>query len=154
MRILAIIAVLLSPVLASADQADAWLAFCRTGSVSTAVTLDTFLCFQPIVADNNDETPIIDTTECTNGVDVWMFDDVDGDGLNVCTVAWQAEFCPANSAIDTNAERDAACAPLLGIMPLAGDDQESNLKVNRLRFTAGGAGVNPTGCRIEVRCGD
>lgn len=135
------------------DQADSWLRNCQAGATAASVSPSAFVCFTPAAADNNDETPILNTTACTNGADIFLFDDVNGTGT-VCTVAWQPEMCPTSAAVDTQAERDLACAPIPGVAAMSADDAELNIGVMRLRMAAGGAGLNPTSCRIEVRCSD
>lgn len=133
-------------------QTSSWTKNCQTGSTTKQVTPGTTACYSSTGAGLEAASPVLDATNCEN-VDIFMFDDFDGDGASVCTVVYEVQMCPPGAnELATDALKNAACVQLPGTTDLTGDDVESDFAAHFLRVVGQGAGANPTACRIVVKC--
>lgn len=129
----------------------AWTESCRTSKPTTALSPGEYACLDPTA--NDDVSTILGVGICEN-IDVFHFDDKNGDAT-VSTTTWEIEGCPfGESQSQTAAGRNAACEILSGTAALSGDDVESNLAGIFIRVKGDGAGANPEDSRIMVKCAE
>jgi hypothetical protein len=140
--------------LAQPAQVGTWARACQPGSIANSVQGGSWVCYTPAAgASVESASPILDLSGCEN-VDLFMWDDFDGDAT-VCTVSWDIESCPPGAnALTTDALKNAACNTLPGTAALSGDDVESNLAALFLRVHGLAAGANIDSCRIAVKCAE
>jgi hypothetical protein len=134
-------------------QTGSWLRGCQAGQTSASVTPGQFVCYLPAAGSaNNVSSPIVDVTACES-FDLYLSDDRDGDGGADCTIPWIVETCPVSAAVDTDAERDAACAVMDDVSNLSSTNRdEVNLGAARVRVTGAGSGTAPEDCQVELKC--
>ena len=154
--ILGLVGALVAPVVVFAVPAQVanWSRACQTGSTTKNLEGGSFACYTPAVgASLESASPILDTSDCEN-IDVFLWDDFDGDGTS-CTVTWAVQGCPPGaSALATDALKNAACNTLTGVANLSGDDVKSNLAAQYVRVVGQAAGAAIDSCRIVVKCAE
>jgi len=132
-------------------QTSNWSRACQANSITKNVMPGTVACYRSTGAGLEAASPILDATNCEN-VDVFMFDDPDGDAT-ACTNVIEIQMCPPGAnELATDALKNAACTQLPGTTDLTGDDVESNLAAQYLRVIGTAVGANPTECLIVVKC--
>lgn len=136
---------------AAPAQSGSWTLHCGN-PVTSSPRGSNLYCYTPASGAGLEvATPILDVSHCEN-VDVFHFDDFDGDAT-ACTVGWDIESCPPGAnTLATDALKNAACNSLQGATSLSGDDVESNLAGSHLRFHGLNAGTNITSCQIVLKC--
>lgn len=138
--------------LAAPAQVGSWTRGCQTGQTITSLVGASVACYTPAAsASLESASPILYVGNCEN-IDVFMWDDYDGDGT-ACTVTWTIDGCPPGTdRLSNDSAKNAACNTLQGAASLSGDDVESNLAAVYVRVHGENAGANIDSCRIEVKC--
>lgn len=100
----------------AAPAAANWQQGCQSGTGFQRNVIGgggTFTCHNPTAAD--DDPSVLDVSGCEN-VDIFWYDNVTGDGSGDVDGTASVYTCPvtAVSAVDTEAERLAACQPFNG----------------------------------------
>lgn len=141
-------------VLAAPAQESSWTRGCQSGQTTKNLVGGAYACYSSTSAGLEPSSPILYVGDCDN-VDVFMWDDPDGDGASICTVTWAIQGCPpGGSALASDALKNAACNTLTGVANLNGDDVRGNLAAEYIRVVGQGAGANPTQCQILVKCAE
>lgn len=98
-----------------APTADAtWLRSCQAGATASSIGGGgSFVCHNP--ASGDDDPALLDASTCEN-IDIFWYDNITGDGTGDADGTAAIFTCPvvANTALDTEAERQAGCQPLNG----------------------------------------